>query len=132
MFIRFVVAKQHPNTGVRMGIFYAIDLLPRIGHAADCDEARLDAIRSWFGAHLPQPERFARSRRPNGHHAAVSWFKPSAREHILRARELAALLEEYGIATEMLTSKRPGYVVYEDEFQIVAEPFRNEHDDVGV
>jgi hypothetical protein len=42
-------------------------------------------------------------------------------------RELAAILESHDIATTMLTTERPGYVVYEDEFQVPAEPFRNEH-----
>jgi hypothetical protein len=132
VYVRFVVAKQHPDTGVRMGIFEAVKLLPRVGRVADWDEARLDAIGDWFVAHLPQPTRVARSRRPNGHHAAVSWFKPTATEHIARSRELAAILDRHGIATEMLTAERPGYVVYEDEFQVVAEPFRGEHRDRGV
>jgi hypothetical protein len=32
----------------------------------------------------------------------------------------------------MVTTDRPGYVVYEDEFQVAAEPFRGEHVDRGV
>jgi hypothetical protein len=43
------------------------------------------------------------------------------------ARELARILEAHDIAVEMITRSRPGYVVYEDEFQAVAEPFRSEH-----
>jgi hypothetical protein len=27
----------------------------------------------------------------------------------------------------MLTTDRPGYVVHEDDVQVLAEPFRNEH-----
>ena len=41
-------------------------------------------------------------------------------------RELAAILEENGYIVSQVTSKRPGYVVFEDEHQVVAEPFRNE------
>jgi glycine cleavage system regulatory protein len=80
----------------------------------------------WFRANLPFPERVARSRRPKRHHAAVSWFKQSATDHIHMARELAALLDAHDIRTEMLTTDRPGYVVYEDEYQVLAEPFRRE------
>lgn len=43
------------------------------------------------------------------------------------ARELAAILEAHDIRTEMITTERPGYVVYEDTFQVVAEPFRSDH-----
>lgn len=45
---------------------------------------------------------------------------------------MAAILEEYGVPTRTLTTERPGYVVYEDDFQVVAEPFRGEHADRGV
>ena len=38
-------------------------------------------------------------------------------------RELCRLLNEHGVTTEMLRSERPGYIVFEDEFQIAAEPF---------
>ena len=132
MYVRFVTTKQHPDTGVQMGIFQTSRLLPPVGQVADWDEARLAELKAWFNDHLEKPERVARSRRPNGHHAAVSWFKASASEHIAHARELAALLEAYGVPTRMLTTDRPGYIVYEDEFQVAAEPFRGEHLDRGV
>lgn len=36
---------------------------------------------------------------------------------------LKALLEKYGHGVVMLSEPRVGYVVYEDAFQIIAEPF---------
>ena len=132
MYVRFVTTRQHPDTGVQMGIFQTNRLMPPYGHVADWDETRLEELKAWFREHLVMPDRVARSRRPNGHHAAISWFKDTATEHIARARELAALLEQYGVPTRMLTTDRPGYVVYEDEFQIAAEPFRGDHVDRGI
>jgi hypothetical protein len=132
MYVRFVTTRQHPDTGVQMGILQTRRLMPPHGQVAEWDEQRLAALIDWFNEHLEKPARVARSRRPNGHHAAISWFKSTAVEHIARARELAALLEEYGVPTLMLTTDRPGYVVYEDEFQIAAEPFRGDHVDRGV
>lgn len=38
---------------------------------------------------------------------------------------MAALMEDYGIFVQVLKRPRPGYVVYEDELQIVSEPFSN-------
>ena len=127
MFVRFVIVRRHRNTGVQTGIFEGVKRLPRIGHLPDWDEVRLSELMDWFRENLPFPKRVARSRRPNGHHAAVSWFKSSATEHIQKARELAAVLEAHDIRTDMITTSRPGYVVYEDEYQVVAEPFRSEH-----
>jgi hypothetical protein len=132
MYVRFVTTKRHPDTGVQMGIFQTRRLMPPVAEVASWDEERLQAIKTWFNGHLEKPDRVARSRRPNGHHAAISWFKASATEHIARARELAALLESYGVPTRMLTTDRRGYVVYEDEFQVAAEPFRGELHDPGV
>jgi hypothetical protein len=132
MYVRFVTTKRHADTGVQMGIFQTWRLMPPVAEVATWDEERLQAIEAWFNGNLEKPDRVARSRRPNGHHAAISWFKASATEHIARARELAALLEAYGVPTRMLTTDRPGYIVYEDEFQVAAEPFRGELHDPGV
>jgi len=38
-------------------------------------------------------------------------------------REIIRLLESHGISVRMIKTDRPGYVVYEDDHQIVAEPF---------
>ena len=132
MFVRFVVAQQHPNTNKPMGIFEAVDLLPKVGRLADWDERRLAELSAWFRERLPFPDRVARASRPNATHRAVSWFKASATEHIAHARELAAVLEANDIRTHMLTTDRPGYIVYEDELQVLAEPFRGDHRGAGV
>ena len=36
---------------------------------------------------------------------------------------MVLILEKHGIVVEMLETERPGYVVYEDDVQVVAEPF---------
>lgn len=38
-------------------------------------------------------------------------------------REMVLLLEHHDVPIRMVKTTRPGYVVYEDEFQIVAVPF---------
>jgi len=54
---------------------------------------------------------------------ALSWFKDTASEHIAQIRELVAILENHSVHVRTLKAKRVGYAVYEDEYQIVAEPF---------
>ncbi len=55
----------------------------------------------------------------------MSWLKPTAVEHIAKMRALIVILEENGYRVSQITTKRPGYVVFEDDHQVVAEPFRN-------
>jgi hypothetical protein len=62
-------------------------------------------------------------RKPN---KAISWFKDIAKDHLAHIRDLVAILRSHGIAVNMLKSDRFGYVVYEDEYQIVAEPYTTE------
>ena len=40
---------------------------------------------------------------------------------------LAGVLHGHGCEVERLTTDRPGYVVYEDDYQVVAEVFRGEY-----
>jgi hypothetical protein len=63
--------------------------------------------------------RFVHSRKTK----AISWFKDSGVEHIAKLRDIIAILENHGITVRIITTDRPGYVVYEDEHQIVVEPF---------
>ena len=89
----------------------------------DIDEQRLKEVEQWFRDNLPVPKRFAVSSKPRRKAQAISWFRDTAGEQIARMRDFQAILESYGIAVEMLRERRPGYVVYEDEHQVVAEPF---------
>jgi hypothetical protein len=54
----------------------------------------------------------------------LSWFKDTAVAHIAKMHRLARILEAHGLPVEELRTERPGYVVYEDAFQVAAEPFR--------
>ena len=126
MFVRFIIDEIDEFSGVERGIFQATYRLWRDGHLAPHEEVWWAEIREWFNLELERPERLARSRRPGANECAISWFKDSASAHIARAREVAALLGEHAIHSRMLTTDRPGYIVYEDQFQIAAEPFRPE------
>ncbi len=123
MFIRFVIAGRDEDSGRRQGLFQTGDALRRSGRMSGADIARLDELQAWFREHLAVPDRFSLSPKPNRKAQAISWFRDSALEQIGRMREYQALLESYEIPVEMLRERRPGYVVYEDEHQVVAYPF---------
>lgn len=125
MFLRYVVPSRDENSHRLSGVFGAAYRLHDRGHlGGDVEKAFADLFR-WFNSHLPVPDRLSRSRRRGACPKAICWFKEDAAEPLLKVRELAALLDWHGIRTRELRTGRPGYVVYEDAFQIAAVPFRD-------
>jgi hypothetical protein len=123
MFVRFVVSAVDGDSGRRQGLFqraYAI----RRSHELSSDlHEELDQALTWLDAHVKIPDRFTRGRRKGEPGLAISWFKDSADDCIRQMRIVCRILDEHGISTEMITSNRPGYVVFEDQCQIAAVPF---------
>lgn len=100
--------------------------LCRKGEMTGRDREKLDALLGWFDDNLTVPTRFNRTkskgyRRQNT--KGISWLKPSATEHVSRMHLVADILKQHGQPVAVLKTHRPGYVVYEDEYQVVAEPF---------
>lgn len=123
MYLRFVVHALHEESNRRTGVFQEIYRLMRARELPVYEERRARGILDWFNENLDAPARFAASARHHAAARAISWFKDSASKHISRMRELAAILEAHGVAVEIIRTPRPGYIAYEDKYQIVAEPF---------
>lgn len=122
-YIRFVTSETHPPFGHRTGVFDALyEVVDNENTAGDSVELGQTYI-DWFRRNLPTPYRFSRSKNPHAQEVALSWFKPTATEQIVKFREVVAFVEQHGHHVVALKTKRPGYIVYEDEFQIVATPF---------
>jgi hypothetical protein len=123
-FLRFVVSDLDPDSGRRQGVLQAAFTLRDRGELSPEELAALSTVGHWLDEHLPKPARFTRKRN-HSHRTpmALSWFKDTAREHVAKVRVIAALLEARGVVVFTVTTERPGYVVYEDDFQVVAEPF---------
>jgi hypothetical protein len=121
-YLRFVVAARDRDTGLRLGVFQAAADLARTGRLLPHEEEDVLRIRVWFNDRLPKPSRFGRTENPRVTRG-LSWFKDTAGEHLHYMRELIAILEAHDVRVDMITSERPGYIIYEDELQIVAEPF---------
>jgi hypothetical protein len=122
MYVRFI-APWRIRRGVDQGLFGAAYYAEEMAAA---EPLRL-AIRhelDWFEANLPIParDRFrVRSRkvwRPDG----ICWFVDEAREAIARAFAMAALLRECGVEVVKVATRRPGQILYRDQWQIVAKP----------
>lgn len=125
MFLRFAARGPLLEAARRpRGLFQVGYQVLREAPLGDEQLARLQQALGWFERQLARPARLARSRKPGAERKALSWFKPTAREHIAQARELAELLREADIEIVMSTTRTPGYIVYEDAHQVAAEPFR--------
>jgi hypothetical protein len=123
VFIRFVVKRLDSHSGRRQGLFQAAIRLRESDDITGQDRKRLLALSDWFNQNLERPARLSLSARPYAKAQAISWFKDTSIQHISRMRQFQRVLERYGIAVEMLSTRRPGYIVYEDEFQVAAYPF---------
>jgi hypothetical protein len=121
MFIRFVSGEIDENSHASAGLFCAASKLRWTDDLPDYDFDALSELKSWFNLHLESP--FDHLPRTSRYKKAICWFKPTAREHLARAWELIAILERYDILIWTIKSRRTGYVHYEDDTQVFAEPF---------
>ncbi|MDQ3585790.1 MAG: hypothetical protein ACR2GW_02375 [Pyrinomonadaceae bacterium] len=122
MFLRFVTLYLDDHSHMAAGIFTAAYELKDEEELPDYTRHMLAEILSWFDEYLDEPHIFSRSPRAYGRNIGICWFKNTAQRHLEKTFELAALLEEHNVLIELLKAERPGYVVYEDDYQIVAEP----------
>jgi hypothetical protein len=124
MLLRFVSdVPDLKNSSEPAGLFLVASWVHDRELAGARELERLRELRQWFNERLERPGRFNRSRRPHRRKKALSWFKDTADEHIRRAREMAAIVSAAGYVMREIRTDKPGYIVYEDEHQVVAEPF---------
>lgn len=130
--IRFVGDTIDANSGQPIGIFQIAARLKRSGTLSPEPAATLLADLRWFSLHLTVPRRFSHHRDGQRRSAsgqwvrtpiAISWFKPTAVEHLKKIRELARIIESSGQTIHELRTVKPGYITYEDAYQVVAVPF---------
>jgi hypothetical protein len=119
-YVRFVIGRKDEESHVQQGIFQAAARALEWGTVTGSDADDLNNLREWFSDNLEKPTSFGRDKLRLG----ICWFKTAATEHISRIRQMVVILERNGVYGKKIRTDRPGYVVYEDEWQLVAEPFR--------
>ena len=130
MYIRFITEFKNDYGEIRNGVFQAAGFLRKSEQTYEFDKHRLLEIRNWFNANLNKPSRFSRSRKKNADTVAISWFKSSAVEHIKWMYDLKAVLEKYDIMVEVVMRDNPGYILFEDDFQVSTLPFKMDREKV--
>lgn len=119
-YVRFVIGRTDEDSHVEQGIFQAIALALEWQNITGPDADELNELRAWFSDNLEKPTSFGRDKLRLG----ICWFKTSSAAHISRMWEMVQILERNGIYVKKIRTDKPGYVIYEDEWQLVAEPFR--------
>ena len=125
MYLRFVVAEKDEDSGRRQGIFIVAYALRDSGNLLDYEAERITESLTWFKKNLKIPDKFSISVKSNAKPRAISWYKNTALECISRMYALKAILETNGIFVELIKTDNPGLIVYEDEHQVTAEPFKS-------
>lgn len=124
MYLRFVIAEIDSRSQSLKGIFtVGYDLL-RDRELEIYEEEEIKTLLAYFQKMLPIPTKFSRKKKkPDEDTRGISWIKSENTELVTKLYELKNIVERHGYFVETIKSKTPGYVVYEDEFQVVAEPF---------
>lgn len=119
-YVRFVVGRKDEDSHVEQGIFQAAERALEWQNITGPDADELNELRVWFSKNLEKPTSFGHGKLRSG----ICWFKTGANEHIARMWEMVRILERNGVYVKKIRTDKPGYLIYEDEWQIVAEPFR--------
>lgn len=126
-YVRFETLVTDSDSARPMGFLVSSGELIRAVDRNCLFRDEINSQMTWFADHLPVPGRFNRTTSKGWRRRTargISWFKPTAHECLDHVHRLVQLLAENGIPIQFRTTARPGYVVYEDDWQVVAEPFR--------
>ncbi len=116
--MRFILPFTHWRTNRATGIFHGVSQLYDEGRSAEGDAAWLWEEMDWFNRNLKAPQTVTEPR-------AVFWFHPRAGEALTRIWTFVHLAERNGVPVNVYRTRRPGVVVYSDEHQIAAVPWRD-------
>jgi hypothetical protein len=119
-YIRIVIGRKDEESHVEQGIFQAVAQAVEWQNITSSNADELNELRAWFNKNLEKPTLFGRNKLRLG----ICWFKTGSTEHISRIWEMVHILERNGIYVKKIRTDKPGYVIYEDEWQLAAEPFR--------
>jgi hypothetical protein len=115
-YLRFAVGHIHEDSHQQLGVFQAAYQLRNGGGCGSDAGAMLNPLLRWFGENLHAPEVTCR---------AIFWFKSDAAPCIGRIWEMIHVLTSHDHGVWMMRSDAPGRIVYEDDFQVAAVPYRD-------
>ena len=117
-YIRFAIGGI--NSDAERGIFGAVAWALEWQEITGSDADELKKMLAWFSKNLEKLVSEGSGVLRHG----TCWFKSNAAEHISKIEEMAVILGRNGVSVKKISTHKPGFVVYEDEWQLVAEPAR--------
>ena len=117
MLIRLTILRPHSRSLQPQGLFAPAYALRREGRCPEGFESWLDHTLNGLDRTLYAPAVFEER--------AIFWLRDDCQILVAQLWALAVILRESGENVQMLTTNRPGYLVYEDPQQVAAVPFRD-------
>jgi len=119
VYLRLVITRRDEESSRKQGIFTPAYALLDSGTLVKAEHDHLASIITWFERNLPPPDRSKLEPR------SIFWFRPGSDWLVRKIWELAEILRRHDFHVEMLKTARPGYICYQDSFQVAATPFRD-------
>ena len=132
-FLRFAVARRHAESQLDSGLLAVAYAVCRSDDFSDHDRQSLSDLLDWFERNLPVPGRFNRSTSKGFYRRnakGIAWFRDTAVEHVNRMHQIKQIIEAHGHVVRIIKEDRVGYIVFEDDVQVIAEPFADTETDV--
>lgn len=122
-FVRYEA--NEPNArGARIGIFGLANALAREGRLSPEDHKWWATSNAWYNDAYPDPSLTHPTVYDRAiHPSAQAWFRISAVHLLAGIPGYLELLSRYGVNWQESRSTDPGIVLYEDEVQVVVDPY---------
>ncbi|MCQ2001040.1 hypothetical protein [Arthrobacter zhaoxinii] len=122
-FVRYEATEPNAR-GARIGIFGLANGLAMEGRLSREDYEWWTSANVWYDDAYPDPSTtdpavYDRAIHPH----AQAWFRVSADHLLARIPGYIGLLTRYGVNWQERRSTDPGRVLYEDEVQVVVDPY---------
>jgi len=119
-YVRFEGLVQNEGTSSRLGIFQLAHELKDSLQLSTYEENELRRHLEWMDKNLTAPDLLQKRE----HHRAIFWFKDTAAEPLKRIWAIKQILKEWDIWIDQIKVSKPGVIIYEDEWQVAAKPYR--------
>ncbi len=119
-YVRFQTRVRDEDSHRPGGVFQAAFALRDSDELPQHEQEEMEQHLSWLRTHLKSPSCLDKP----GNEKAIAWFHPRATKPIRCVRAIVEILRENGVLIDQVTTRRPGKMIYEDHWQIVAKPFR--------
>ncbi len=122
MYTRAVISAIDRDSYQRTGVLIAGHELLKTNWLDERNENCLRDLLGWFNQNIPIPRQRRWKTR------SIFWFKGYDGEWVDYFERLCRFMCRWYDRVEVLETRKPGYLIYEDDYQVAAIPFRDTFD----